>query len=208
MSQITIGLTGGVASGKSEVARRFEALGVFVADADVLARAVVEPGRPALLRIVDAFGTAMLHADGTLDRRALRARVFVDAAARRQLEAIMHPPIRFALREACNAADGLYAIAAIPLLAEAGGRAAYPWLRRVLVMDVARDVQLQRLMQRDAVDAALAGRMIAAQATRGDRLAIADDILVNDGELHTLDAHVAALDARYRALSDRHLPPL
>lgn len=201
MSHTTIGLTGGVASGKSEVARRFEALGVFVADADVVARAVVEPGTPALLLIVDAFGAAMLHADGTLDRRALRERVFADAGARRQLEAIVHPPIRIALHEACNAADGPYAIAAIPLLAEGGGRAAYPWLHRILVVDVARDVQMQRLMQRDAVDANLAERMIAAQATRTDRLAIADDILVNESSPDALDAHVAALDARYRALS-------
>ncbi|MEJ7747392.1 MAG: dephospho-CoA kinase, partial [Luteimonas sp.] len=129
MSQIIIGLTGGVASGKSELARRFEALGVFVADADVIAREVVAPGRPALVQIVAAFGPTMLHADGGLDRRAMRERVFADAGARRQLESIMHPPIRIALHAACAAARGVYAMAAIPLLAEGGGRAAYPWLR-------------------------------------------------------------------------------
>jgi len=113
----------------------------------------------------------------------------------------MHPPIRIALHEACMRAPGPYAIAAIPLLAEGGGRRAYPWLRRILVVDVSRDVQLQRLMQRDEVNAALAERMVAAQATRTDRLAIADDIIVNEGSLDALNAHVAALDARYRALA-------
>ena len=200
MSRITIGLTGGVASGKSEIARRFEELGVFVADADVVARAVVEPGMPALAEIVAAFGAGMLGVDGRLDRRALRERVFVDDAARRQLEAIMHPPIRRALRAACDASTTPYAMAAIPLLAEGGGRVAYPWLDRILVVDVSPDVQMQRLMRRDGVDSVLAGRMVAAQATRAERLAIADDILVNDGPLAALDAHVAALHARYQTL--------
>ncbi len=199
MSQITIGLTGGVASGKSEVARRFEARGAFIVDADVVARAVIEPGSPALAQVVDMFGRVMLHADGTLDRRALRERIFADDAARRQLEAIMHPPIRLALQAACAATQAAYAIAAIPLLAEGGGRRAYPWLNRILVVDVPASVQLQRLIRRDGVDAALAERMIAAQATRAERLAIADDIVVNDGPLDVLDAHVAALDARYRS---------
>jgi len=203
MSQTTIGLTGGVASGKSEVARRFQALGAYVADADAVARELVKPGKPALAQIADAFGAALLHADGALDRRSLRALVFADDAARRRLEAIMHPLIRLALHDASSRAPGPYVIAAIPLLAEGGARVAYPWLDRILVIDVSRDVQMQRLMQRDAVDAALAGRMIAAQASRRDRLAIADDIIVNQGSMDALDAGVAALDARYR-----ELPPL
>ncbi len=202
MSNFTIGLTGGVASGKSEVARRFEAMGVFVADADAVARAVVAPGTPVLAQVVETFGTAVLHADGTLDRRALRERVFVDDVARVQLEALLHPPIRVALRKACADATSPYAIAAIPLLAEGGGRQAYPWLGRILVVDVSASVQLQRLTQRDGVDMALAERMVAAQATRRVRMAIADDILVNDGTLDALNAHVAALHARYRALAN------
>ncbi len=212
MSGFIIGLTGGVASGKSEVGRRFEALGIHLADADVAARQVVEPG-PALDRIAEVFGPGILLADGTLDRRALREIVFADAQARQQLEAITHPAIRALLREACATADGPYAIAAIPLLAEAGGRQAYPWIDRVLVVDAPEAVQHARLMQRDGIDDELAGRMIAAQALRKERLAMADDVVVNDGHPSHLDAAVAELDARYRALArakwtaqERHKP--
>ena len=200
MSGFIIGLTGGVASGKSEVGRRFEALGIHVADADVAARQVVEPG-PALDRIAEVFGRGVLLADGTLDRRALREIVFADVQARRQLEAITHPAIRALLHEACVAAEGPYAIAAIPLLAEAGGRRAYPWIDRILVVDAPEAVQHARLMQRDSIDDELAGRMIAAQALRRERLAMADDVVVNDGHPSHLDAAVAELDARYRALA-------
>ena len=212
MSGFIIGLTGGVASGKSEVGRRFEALGIHVADADVAARQVVEPG-PALDRIAEVFGPGILLADGTLDRRALREIVFADAQARQQLEAITHPAIRALLHEACVAAEGPYAIAAIPLLAEAGGRRAYPWIDRILVVDAPEAVQHARLMQRDSIDDELAGRMIAAQALRRERLAMADDVVVNDGHPSHLDAAVAELDARYRALArakwtaqERHKP--
>ncbi|MEO6365784.1 MAG: dephospho-CoA kinase [Luteimonas sp.] len=201
MSQITIGLTGGVASGKSEIARRFEALGVFVADADVIARGLVAPGGPVLAQIVEVFGATILHANGALDRPALRQRVFADESARKRLESLMHPPIRAALHAACMLAPVPYAIAAIPLLTEGGGRRAYPWLNRILVVDVPRDMQLRRLMQRDGVHARLAEQMVAAQATRTERLAIADDIIVNEGSLDALTAQVAALDMRYAALS-------
>ncbi len=201
MSDFIIGLTGGIASGKSAVADRFIAQGVVVADADVAARAVVEPGQPALAEVVAVFGGGLLLSDGRLDRATLRARVFGDEGARRRLEAILHPPIRAALREACTIATSVYAVVAIPLLAEGGARAAYPWLDRILVVDVPRDMQRARLMQRDGVDAALAEKMLDAQAGRRERLAIADDVIVNDGPLERLDAHVAALDARYRSLA-------
>ena len=201
MSDFIIGLTGGIASGKSAVADRFIAQGVVVADADVAARAVVEPGQPALAEVVAVFGGGLLLSDGRLDRAALRARVFGDEGARRRLEAILHPPIRAALREACTIATSVYAVVAIPLLVEGGARAAYPWLDRILVVDVPRDMQRARLMQRDGVDAALAEKMLDAQASRRERLAIADDVIVNDGPLERLDAHVAALDARYRSLA-------
>lgn len=201
MSDYTIGITGGVASGKSEVTRRFQALGVFVADADVAARAAVAPGSAGLAEVVAAFGDAMLAADGGLDRAAMRQRVFGDETARRRLEAIVHPRVRAELQRECAAAAGPYAIAAIPLLAEGGGRAAYPWLQRILVVDVPVETQHARLMRRDGIDAALAERMIAAQASRAQRLAIADDVIVNDGGLEVLDRHVAALDRRYRSLA-------
>ena len=203
-----IGLTGGVASGKSAVAARFEALGVTVADADVAAREAVAPGSEGLAEVVAAFGPEVLGADGGLDRAAMRRRVFNDDAERLKLEAIVHPRVRLALRSACEAAPGPYSIAAIPLLAEGGGREAYPWLHRILVVDVPREVQLERLLARDGIDEALAERMIAVQATRQQRLAIADDIIVNDGPIEALDDHVAALDRRYRALADAARPPL
>ena len=200
MADFLVGLTGGVASGKSEVGRRFEVLGVTVADADIAAREAVAPGSDALAEIRAVFGADALASDGSLDRAAMRRRVFADDAARARLEAIIHPRVRIALRSACIAAPGPYAIAAIPLLAE-GGRAAYPWLHRVLVVDVPIELQRARLLLRDGIDAALAERMIAVQATRAERLAIADDVLLNDGPLEHLDAQVAELDARYRALA-------
>jgi dephospho-CoA kinase len=199
MSGYLIGLTGGVASGKSEVARRFRALGVTVADADAAARDAVAMGSEGLAEVVAAFGAGVLQEDGALDRAAMRRRVFEDADARRRLEAIVHPRVRAALHAACAQAPGPYAMADIPLLAEGGGRGAYPWIDRILVIDVPEAVQAQRLMARDGADAALARKMIAAQATRAQRLAIADDIVVNDGPLEALDAHVAALHQRYLA---------
>ena len=199
MSDYIIGVTGGVASGKSEVTRRFEALGVVIADADLAAREVVALGTEGLGEVVAAFGDDALAADGNLDRAAMRRRVFTEAGARARLEAIIHPRVRARLRLLCERAAGPYAIAAIPLLAEGGGRSAYPWLDRILVVDVAETVQRERLMRRDGVDAALAESMIGAQATRGDRLAVADDVVVNDGPLEALAMHVSALDRRYRA---------
>ena len=201
MSDFIVGLTGGVASGKTAVTRRFEALGVAVADADLIARAAVAPRSSGLAAVVAAFGAAVLAADGSLDRAAMRKRVFADADARRQLEAIIHPRVREQLQAECAAAPGAYTIAAIPLLAEGGGREAYPWLHRIVLVDVPVQLQRERLIQRDGVDAALADRMIAAQATRGARLAIADDIIVNDGTLDALDAHVAALHRVYCMLA-------
>ena len=201
MSAFVIGLTGGIASGKSTVDRLFRERGIVVADADVAARDAVAPGSEGLAEVVGAFGAGVLAADQGLDRAAMRRRVFDDPDARRTLEAIVHPRVRSVLEAACAAADGPYAIASIPLLAEAGGRAAYPWLQRILVVDVPQEVQLQRLLQRDGIDAALAGAMIAAQATRAQRLAIADDLLPNDGPLEALPAAVDALDRLYRSLA-------
>jgi dephospho-CoA kinase len=202
MSDYIIGVTGGIASGKSAVTHRFQALGVVVADADVAARAVVAPGTPGLAAIVDAFGASVLATDGSLDRAAMRQRIFGDEPARRRLESIIHPLVRAQLRRECEAASGAYAIAAIPLLAEAG-RGAYPWLQRILVVDAAVELQRMRLMQRDGIDPTLAERMISAQASRAQRLAVADDVIVNDSALGALDEQVAALDRLYRALASQ-----
>ena len=205
MSEFIIGLTGGVASGKSEVSRHFEALGIVVADADQAARDAVAIGSEGLADVVDMFGAGVLASDGSLDRPAMRRRVFADADARKRLEGIIHPRVRELLHGACEKADSPYAIAAVPLLAEGGGRKAYPWLQRILVVDVPEAVQLQRLLRRDGIDELLARRMVEVQATRRQRLAIADDVLVNDGGLDGLGDKVAALDRLYRGLA---APPL
>ncbi|HHW4678763.1 MAG TPA: dephospho-CoA kinase [Xylella sp.] len=200
MSAYAVGLTGGIACGKSVLTRLFEALSTKVVDADAIARQVVELG-PVLDCIVAKFGCQVLHADGRLDRSYLRKRVFADVAERRALEAIVHPVIRIALRQAAAAAVGPYVLVVIPLLAEAGGRVGYPWLQRILVVDVMPEVQHARLMQRDGIDAELASLMIAAQSGRAERLAIADDIVLNDGDPAHLGGQVCRLDARYRALA-------
>jgi dephospho-CoA kinase len=197
---LPIAVTGGIASGKSEVTRRFEALGIEVLDADLIARELVEPGQPALAEIARRFGAGVIDAAGRLDRRALRAIVFADSAARRDLEAILHPRVHASLQARAQAAAPPYVLLAIPLLAEsAPGR--YAWLDRVLVVDVPRAVQIQRVMQRDAVERAAAEAALAAQASREARLAMAHDVIVNDGPLAALDAIVAKLHARYLALA-------
>ena len=205
MSHFVVGLTGGIASGKTAVAQCFESLGIVVADADQAARDAVAIGSEGLADVIDMFGAGVLASDGSLDRPAMRRRVFADADARKRLEGIIHPRVRELLHGACEKADSPYAIAAVPLLAEGGGRKAYPWLQRILVVDVPEAVQLQRLLRRDGIDELLARRMIEVQATRRQRLAIADDVLVNDGGLDALGEKVAALDRLYRGLA---APPL
>ncbi len=200
MASYCIGLTGGIASGKTAVASAFESLGIVAADADIAARDAVAVGSTGLADVIAAFGEEVLDANGALDRAAMRKRIFGNDSARRTLEAIIHPRVRETLVQQCAQASSPYAIAAIPLLAEVGGRTAYPWLQRILVVDVPAAVQHARLVQRDGVDAELADRMIAVQATREQRLAIADDIIINTGSLEELQRHVAALDSRYRML--------
>ncbi len=197
MAGLIVALTGGIASGKSEITRRFESLGVAVADADRVARELVEPGMAALGEIVQRFGASILDADGRLDRAALRQRIFADDAARRELEAILHPRIRSELQRLCVAAVAPYALAAIPLLAEGGGRAAYPWLDRILVVDLPRELQHRRLLGREAITPELAKRMLAAQADRAARLRIADEVIDNSDTLSALDAQVDALHRQY-----------
>ena len=194
-----IALTGGIAAGKSAVARRFEALGVPVHDADVAARAVIEPGSAGLAAVVDAFGTQVLDASGRLDRPAMRKRVFADPVARRRLEAIIHPRVRQWLHERARAEREPYCLLAIPLLAE--NIAHYRWVDRVLLVDAPESLQIARLVARDGIDETLARRMLAQQATRAERRALADDVIANDGDEAALDAAVAELHRRYLALA-------
>ncbi|MFC0154641.1 dephospho-CoA kinase [Xanthomonas dyei] len=201
MSDFIVGLTGGIASGKSALAAEFEKLGVAVIDADVVARQVVAHG-PILDAITEHFGHGLLLPDGTLDRLALRQIVFADPAQRKVLEAITHPAIRAELQRAAKEALGLYTIVEIPLLTEAGGRNAYPWLNRILVIDMPVALQHARLMQRDGATPKLADQMIATQATREQRLAIADDVVVNKSQLAHLTQAAYDLDIRYRRDAD------
>jgi dephospho-CoA kinase len=195
----TIALTGGIAAGKSAVARRFEALGVHVHDADVAAREVVEPGTRGLAEVVDAFGPDVLDAAGRLDRIAMRQRIFAEPTARKRLEAIIHPRVRHWLRERAQAEQGAYCLLAIPLLAENIGH--YRWIDRVLLVDVPEPVQVSRLIARDGIDETLARRMLAHQASRAERLALADDVIENSVGESALDDAVAELHRRYLALA-------
>jgi dephospho-CoA kinase len=198
--RFVVALTGGVASGKSAVARRFEALGVPVHDADAAARAVVEPGEPALAEIEAAFGPQVLNAAGTLDRRALRDRIFDDAAARRKLESIVHPRVHAWLLQHVAMDRGPYCMLMIPLLAETWPQ--YDFVDRVLVVDAPADVQVERLMRRDGVTHEQARRTLDAQATRAQRRALAQDVIVNDGDEPALAPRIAALHAKYLALAE------
>ena len=193
-----LGLTGGIASGKSTVAALFARLGIPVIDLDQVARDVVAPGSPLLAEIFRRFGESFRQSDGTLDRRALRARVFADEARRRELEALLHPSIRARTDELLATADGPYQIVVHPLLAENGARDRYD---RVLLVDCDPARQRERLAARDDADPALVEAMLAAQATRAQRLAVADDVIVNDAGLDGLQAQVAALHRRYLALA-------
>lgn len=196
---LVIGLTGGVAAGKTAVTRRFEALGVHVHDADVAARDVIEPGTSGLAEVVAAFGADVLDDAGRLDRAAMRQRVFADPGARRTLEAIIHPRVRQWLHDRAMAEAGPYCLLAIPLLAE--NIAHYRWVDRVLVVDATEAVQLERLLRRDGIDEALARRMIERQASRDDRLALAHDVIGNHGDEAELDRDVARLHQQYLALA-------
>ncbi|HET9048563.1 MAG TPA: dephospho-CoA kinase [Chiayiivirga sp.] len=202
-----VGLTGGIGSGKSAVSERFERLGVPVFDADVVARELVEPGQLALTQIVAAFGPDVVTHEGALDRAALRARVFADAAERERLNAILHPAVHARLYALAHRPGPAYVLVAVPLLAEAIEN--YRWLDRILVVDVPREVQIQRAMARDRMDRTAAERLLAAQADRATRLLIADDVITNDGPIAQLDGIVERLHVRYLAMAEcgRHAHP-
>ncbi|MHB8746409.1 MAG: dephospho-CoA kinase, partial [Gammaproteobacteria bacterium] len=193
-----IGLTGGFASGKSTVAARFAAYDVPIIDTDVIARELVEPGTPALAEIRAAFGPAALGVDGRLDRAWVRAQVFSQPAQRQRLEALLHPRIHQTVVERLAALPDPYGIVVIPLLAESA--LPYP-IDRVLVIDVPETVQQQRAAERDGLEPALISAILGAQATRAQRLAIADDAINNNGDLTALDAEVARLHTFYSALA-------
>jgi dephospho-CoA kinase len=201
--RLRIGLTGGIASGKSTVAGRFAELGVPVIDADEAARAVVAQGKAGLARVLERFGSGVAGENGELDRRALRELIFKDPGARRDLEAILHPLIRADMERSAELAVGPYVVMAIPLLVEGGAR---DRVDRVLVVDVDEVVQLQRVRARDGCTEVQARAILASQASRSVRLAAADDVLLNTGTVTELRQAVDRLHAEYLRLAEAQRP--
>ncbi len=210
---LRIGLTGGIASGKSAVADMFAALGAPVVDTDLIAREVVAPGTPGLAQVVEAFGKGICQPDGALDRAALRQRIFTDEQARLQLQGILHPLIwtgtQAQVQAHCQPAQGdppPYVIIVVPLLVEGGKLGRFD---RIAVVDCDPEAQISRLLERDGETAESARRILAAQATREARLAAADDVVNNDSTLQALSLKVAELHGRYLAMAlanDHSLP--
>lgn len=197
-----IGLTGGIGSGKSTVADRLVARGATLVDTDTIAHALTAPGGDAIEPVRAAFGDGVIAADGSMDRSAMRAIAFSDRGARKRLEAILHPMIRARTQAGIEAAvrhGAPYVIVAVPLLVESGDwRGRYD---RVLVVDCPPEVQVERVIARSALPREQVDAILAAQATRAQRLAVADDVIDNSGPPDALDAQLAALHAAYVGLS-------
>ena len=208
MRPLRIGLTGGIASGKSTVTQRFAEFGVPVIDADVASRSVVEPGTPGLAQVVQQFGEGVLDANMQLDRGALRNLIFKDSSLRQALDAILHPLIRAEMEREAALAKGPYVVMAIPLLVEGGS--ADKRVDRVLVVDADEMLQIQRLQARDGCSEQQARAILSAQASRAQRLAAADDVVLNTGTVAELRQSVDRLHDKYLQLaqtssSRRHL---
>jgi dephospho-CoA kinase len=187
---LIVGVTGGIGSGKSAVTQGLEQRGITVVDADLAARIVVEPGRPALLAIAEHFGNDILHADGSLDRAALRSRVFSDTSERHWLEQLTHPLIGQEILSQISASCSPYTVLSSPLLLESTQR---EWVNYIVVVDVPEEVQLQRTMDRDDNDEEQVKRIMAAQMQRQDRLALADRVIDNSHSLAELNRLVEKL---------------
>ena len=194
-----VGLTGGIASGKTTVANMFAELGVPLIDTDIIARQVVQPGEPALDEIREQFGDAVIDESGHLDRLAMRKLIFSDDQLRHKLESILHPRIGAETRRQSSAANGRYQMIVVPLLVDSP---LLQFVDRVLVVDCDEDTQIKRLLSRDAETTQQARKIISAQASRDDRLSIADDVIRNDQELEETRRQVALLDKKYRKLAN------
>ncbi len=195
---LIIGLTGGIGSGKTAVSDRFAALGVPVIDTDLISRQVVLPDQPLLQEIIQTFGERYLDGSGQLDRAALRQLVFSDPSSREKLEAILHPAIRLEAQRQLNELRADYALLVIPLLAETGGDYT---LDRILLVDAPESLQIERIMQRDNISIQAAREILNSQASRAQRLQLADDVIGNDGSLPALYSAVEQLHARYLELA-------
>ncbi|WP_421302987.1 dephospho-CoA kinase [Aeromonas veronii] len=196
-----VAITGGIGSGKTTIANQFAALGIEVVDADVIARQVVEPGTPALAAIADHFGPDVIDPSGQLDRRALRERVFCDPQAKEWLNALLHPLIRSEMQRQCAAASSPYCLLVVPLLVE---NKLTGLANRVLVIDVDEATQIERTCSRDGVSAEQAKAIIAAQASRSERLAAADDVIENhNGSEMAIKTRILALHETYLAIASQ-----
>jgi len=195
-----VGLTGGIASGKSTAAKFFGALGVPIIDTDQLARDVVEPGQPPLERLVERFGPGILTEDGHLDRPALRNIVFSDPMARADLEALTHPAIGAAVEARSNELGGVYQILVLPLLVE---KNLGSQLNRVLVVDCDEELQIRRLQARDGSTLEQARAILNAQASRSSRIKAAHDVIKNEGDMSAVRQQVEQLHARYLELAQQ-----
>ena len=191
---LIVGVTGGIGSGKSAVTERFEELGITVVDADLAARVVVEPSKPALTAIAEHFGKDILLPDGSLDRAALRARVFANEEERHWLEQLTHPLIGQEILDQLEASRSPYTILSSPLLLETSQKGLASC---VVVVDVPEEVQLQRTVKRDENDEAQVRRIMAAQMQRQDRLDLADMVIDNTGSLADLDSQVEELHKEF-----------
>ena len=194
-----VALTGGLASGKSSVARRFEEIGVPVIDADVVTRRLVEPGTPALREIVDAFGAGVLDEHGRLDRTRMRERVFDNDTERSKLESILHPRVRQAMQAFASSSSAPYVLFVIPLLVET--EQAHT-MDRVVVVDAPRALQTARAAARDGSRPKTIAAMIDSQASQAERLAVADAVIENTGDLATLHERVDSVHEECLALAD------
>ncbi|MGL6230128.1 dephospho-CoA kinase [Aeromonas rivipollensis] len=199
-----VAITGGIGSGKTTVANQFSALGIEVVDADLIAREVVEPGTPALTAIASHFGPGILDEQGRLDRRALRERIFSDPAAKSWLNALLHPIIRSEMLRQCAAANSPYCLLVVPLLVE---NRLTELADRVLVIDVDEATQIERTCHRDGVSLEQAQAILASQASRSERLAMADDVLDNQsGTTETIRERILALHETYLAFASQQAP--
>lgn len=201
-----VAITGGIGSGKTTIANQFAALGIEVVDADLIAREVVAPGTPALAAIVNHFGAEMLTEQGLLDRRALRERIFSDPAAKFWLNALLHPIIRSEMLRQCAAVSSPYCLLVVPLLVE---NRLTELADRVLVIDVDEATQIERTCRLDGVSREQAQAILASQANRSERLAMADDVLDNQsGTTETIRARILALHETYLAFASQQAPQL
>lgn len=198
---LRIAVSGGIAAGKSAVCRILQQGGADIIDADDIARELVAPGMPALAEIAAQLGPQFIQADGTLDRVALRAYVFADAAAKTRLEAILHPRIQQSLQQRSEASKSAVVAVAIPLLSPQSRARAYGWLDRVLIVEAPQEMQIARIRARDGSSEQLAAAMVAAQLDSAGRLPMADDVLINDGDLSSLEQWTRSLLQRYQTLA-------